>query len=132
MLRQKLASLLQQKERLLQSAQQPADNTKSTLAKIDAEIRFTQDILSSLVITTPPAPGQNRVRFGARVTLRRSNADQVDYQIVGLDEADPEQGRISWLSPLARQLLTRRVGDRISFKSPGGYEDLEIIAMRYD
>ena len=44
-------------------------------------------------------------------------------------EADPEQGSISWVSPLARALLGRKVGDKVQFRSPGGAEELTIVSV---
>src|ERR1035437_856156 len=50
---------------------------------------------------------------------------------VGVEEADPERGSISWLSPLARALLSRRAGDKVRFRSPAGDEELTIMTVRY-
>jgi transcription elongation factor GreB len=52
------------------------------------------------------------------------------YIIVGVDEIDLDRNHISWLSPLARALMSHRAGDRISFKSPAGQEQLEIVSIR--
>ena len=51
--------------------------------------------------------------------------------IVGIDETEPGQGKISWISPLAKVLLNQEVGDAVSFKSPKGEEDLEILKIEY-
>ena len=54
------------------------------------------------------------------------------YQIVGIDEANAQEGRISWISPLARALLKAREGDTVRFDSPGGLRELDVIEVRYE
>jgi transcription elongation GreA/GreB family factor len=49
------------------------------------------------------------------------------FRIVGIDEADPERGSISWLSPLAKALLSKRAGDRVLFRG----EELRIVDLTY-
>jgi transcription elongation factor GreB len=56
----------------------------------------------------------------------------VTYQIVGIDEANATEGRISWISPLARALLKAREGDTVRFDSPGGLRELDIVEVRYE
>jgi transcription elongation GreA/GreB family factor len=53
------------------------------------------------------------------------------YQIVGAEEADPDEGRISAASPLARALLTRRAGEKVRFQIPAGHRELTILSVRY-
>ncbi|MGB8434400.1 MAG: GreA/GreB family elongation factor, partial [Burkholderiales bacterium] len=52
--------------------------------------------------------------------------------IVGIDEADPARGRVSWISPVARALLRARAGDAVLLNTPAGSETLEILAIRYE
>jgi len=63
--------------------------------------------------------------------VRHANGEEASYQIVGIDETDLERGHISWLSPLARALLSRRTGDRVRFRSPSGDEELQIVSVSY-
>ena len=70
------------------------------------------------MVAEPPAD-QKKVAFGASVTIRHEDGGEDEYQIVGVDEADPETGRISWISPLARVLLSRRAGDKVPFQIAG-------------
>ena len=51
--------------------------------------------------------------------------------IKGIDEADSSHGEVSWIAPIARALLKARVGDDVSFESPGGLEELEVLEVRY-
>ena len=59
-----------------------------------------------------------------------ADGEEETYQIVGVDEADAGQGRISSGSPLARVLLSRRAGDKVRFQSPAGLQELTIISLR--
>ena len=54
------------------------------------------------------------------------------YRIVGVDEADPERGWISWVSPIARALLSAQTGDRVRLTLPAGEKELEIVDVTYD
>ena len=56
-------------------------------------------------------PQPDSVRFGSTVTLEKSGGQVVSYQVVGEDEADPAKGKISYVSPIARQLIGSSVGD---------------------
>jgi transcription elongation factor GreB len=82
------------------------------------------------VVPDKPAD-PTKAAFGARVVVRRSNGDEDDYRIVGVLESDPEQGSISWASPLARALLGRKAGDKVWFRSPGGDEEFTIISVAW-
>jgi transcription elongation GreA/GreB family factor len=63
----------------------------------------------------PPAPGASTVRFGSSVTLLGEDGTSFTYRIVGEDEAAPASGRISYVSPLATELLGLRVGDDVPY-----------------
>jgi transcription elongation factor GreB len=69
--------------------------------------------------------------LGAWVQLRDAVGEEENYQIVGADEADPDEGRISSVSPLGRVLLTRRIGDVVHFQTPAGRRELTILNVRY-
>jgi transcription elongation factor GreB len=60
-----------------------------------------------------------------------AGAGEASYRIVGVDEADPAVGAISWISPLARALLKAREGDVVKFLSPAGPREMEIIEISY-
>jgi transcription elongation factor GreB len=69
------------------------------------------------------------VRFGSRVTVEDAEGRQRQYEIVGVDEAEPESGRIAFSSPLARALLGARTGDDITFQSPGRLRELNVVTI---
>ena len=73
-----------------------------------------------------------RVHFGATVTILYENDDQREVTIVGVDELDSGDARVSWRSPLGRALLTAKVGDTVTLRAPRGPERLRIVAVRYD
>ena len=73
-------------------------------------------------------PGVLR-RDGHRARTRRASERTVS--IVGVDEIDTARGYISWVSPMARALLKAREGDTVTLRTPGGVEELEIVAVRY-
>ncbi len=98
--------------------------------KIETSIRRLQEIVDSLVIAEIPAD-RDKAAFGARVLTRHQNGQEETYRIVGIDESDPDSGWISWLSPLARALVSRRAGDKVKFKSPAGEEELTIVSVGY-
>jgi transcription elongation factor GreB len=73
----------------------------------------------------------DQVFFGATVTVQDEAGATDSYAIVGIDEADPARGRISWISPLARALLKAREGEAVRCQIPGGTRELEILSVRY-
>jgi len=99
---------------------------------LDQQIRYLRDSLQTAEIVEPPAETNDIVRFGALVSVRETDGIESQYTLVGVDEAAPEQGKVSWMSPIARALLNARRGDRVSFKAPSGLKQLEIIAVDYE
>jgi transcription elongation factor GreB len=105
---------------------------KKRLREIDKRIRFLTKRLESAVVVNP-VEQQNieQVFFGATVTVCDVEGEEETYQIVGIDEANASEGRISWISPLARALLKAREGDPVRFPVPDGWRELEVLAIRY-
>jgi transcription elongation factor GreB len=85
--------------------------------------------LASAVLVDVAAQPTGEVRFGAKVALCGQDGRERSYQIVGVDEAEPEQGRIAFVSPLARALLGLKVGDSAIVRTPRGEEELEVVAI---
>jgi transcription elongation factor GreA len=73
-----------------------------------------------------------RCVFGATVDLEEKGKPATTYQIVGDDEADIKQGRISINSPIARALIGKEAGDRVEVQTPGGVKHYEILDVRYE
>jgi transcription elongation factor GreB len=105
---------------------------KRRLREIDRRIRFLTKRLDAAEVVDPAArEPTDQVFFGATVTVCDDAGRESSYVIVGIDEADVGRGRISWVSPLARALLKRRVGDQLTFQAPGGEQVLEIVDVTY-
>ena len=129
-LRQRPTDLLERKQALGTRSIEASATVEADLRKLESAIRRLQQTLASVVVAEIPAD-QEKVAFGATVTVRHGNGAEAAYQIVGVEEADPERGSISWISPLARALLLRRAGDTVRFRSPAGDEELAIMTVRY-
>lgn len=107
---------------------------KKRLREIDRRIRFLIKRIESAEVVDPERQiGNDQVFFGAIVTIGDVDGDEEQtWQIVGIDEADTTQGRISWISPLARALLKAHEGDSVRFMSPAGPREIEILEVRYE
>jgi transcription elongation factor GreB len=104
---------------------------KRRLREIDRRIRFLQRRLDNAEVVDPAAQKSDRVLFGATVTVADEGGAERTYRIVGIDEAEPSRGIISWISPLARAVFNSRVGDVVTLRTPRGEEELEIVALEY-
>lgn len=105
---------------------------KRRLREIDRRIRFLGKRLDNAEVVDPLARcATDQVFFGATVTLCDGDGVENTYAIVGIDEADASQGRISWISPLARALLKAREGDTVRFQSPVGIKEIDIVEVHY-
>ena len=105
---------------------------KRKLREIDRRIRFLSKRLDQAVVVDNSGKTHERVFFGATVTILYEAGDEREVTIVGVDELDADDARVSWRCPLARALLTAKVGDTVTVRAPRGPERLEIIAVRYD
>ena len=74
----------------------------------------------------------SKVAFGARIKLSNTQTEEeVEYRIVGADEADLKEGTISVTSPLARSLLGKEAGDEVKMRMPGGERLYEILEVTF-
>jgi len=106
---------------------------KKRLREIDRRIRYLSKSLDGAVVVDNAGKSHDRVRFGATVTYQHEDTGaQRTVTIVGVDEIDGGDTRISWRSPLARALLTAKVGDSVVLRAPRGAERLEILDIRYE
>lgn len=105
---------------------------KRRLREIDRRIRFLIKRLEAATVVDPrDQENLEQVFFGATVTVCDAEGDEATYQIVGVDEANASDGRISWVSPLAKALLKARLGDTVRFMSPSGLRELDIVDIQY-
>ncbi|HTV00044.1 MAG TPA: transcription elongation factor GreB [Luteitalea sp.] len=106
---------------------------KKRLREIDRRIRYLSKSLDRAVIVDNAGKTHGKVHFGATVTFEyEESGEEREVTIVGVDEIDAGDARVSWRSPLARALLTAKVGDTVVLRAPRGPERLEITAVRYD
>jgi transcription elongation GreA/GreB family factor len=90
---------------------------RAAIARLSRDLRYWYQRRSSAELVEPAAD-TDEVRFGMTVTLRRRDGGEQTWRIVGEDEADPGQGSISYVAPLARALIGKSVGDTVAV--PGG------------
>lgn len=90
-----------------------------------------QSLRSAVVVEPPPMPWE-QVLFGATVIVRDQRAETITYHIVGVDEIDLDKNRISWISPVGKALLKKRVGEYVCFPTPGGEQNFEITRLVYE
>ena len=105
---------------------------KKRLREIDRRIRFLSKRLDAAVVVDNAGKAHQRVLFGATVTFEDESGDEREVTIVGVDELDPGNARVSWRSPLAKALLKAKVGDTVTVRAPRGPERLEVVGIRYD
>jgi transcription elongation factor GreB len=105
---------------------------KRRLREIDRRIRFLTKRLDIAEVVDPGAHhGSDQVFFGATVTYENQTGEQHTVTIVGIDEFDPLNGKISWISPVARALTKAREGDSVVLKTPSGVDELVILDVSY-
>ena len=105
---------------------------KKRLREIDRRMRFLTKRLELAEIIDPVAQStRDQVFFGATVLYVNQDGEEHHVTIVGVDEAEPLQGKISWVSPVARALTKSRVGDVVTLRTPGGIEELDILEIKY-
>ena len=97
---------------------------------IEARITDLEAKVGTAEVIDPPTSG-DRVTFGSTVRLEDEDGKQTTYQIVGSDEAEPKRGLISVMSPLARTLIGKKVGDSVTAQLPGGKKTFEILAANF-
>ncbi len=99
---------------------------------IEGRLRDLEDkIARSEVIDVSKLSG-SVVKFGARVTLADGDTDEEQtFQIVGEDEADVKEGRLSITSPLARALIGKKLGDTIEIETPRGFKSYDVLDIAF-
>ncbi|WP_159990881.1 transcription elongation factor GreB [Pelistega ratti] len=105
---------------------------KKRLREIDRRIRFlTKRLDIAEVINPATQPNKDQVFFGATVQYENQDGEVIEVTIVGVDEADPLNGKISWISPVAKALLKAREGDSVNLTTPSGPQELIILEVNY-
>lgn len=99
----------------------------------EGRIKELEDKLSiAQIIDLKAIQNNGKVVFGATVTLCHiATGNEIKYQIVGEDEADIKQNKISYASPIGRALIGKMVDDEVKVETPGGLVEYEILAVDY-
>ncbi len=104
---------------------------RTRLRQIDRRIEYLSALMQSLEVVDPAGQDHSRVFFGAEVTVRDEEGAKESYRIVGVEESDPAEGLLSWISPLAKALIGARVGDTVELNLPAGRRLLTILSIDY-
>jgi transcription elongation GreA/GreB family factor len=102
-----------------------ASGDRSSLARVERDRRYWSQRRATAELVAAGGTS-DMVRFGSRVTLETDDGAEVEFRIVGEDESDPARGLVSYVSPLAAQLIGCEVGERVPFR--GG--EAGIVAVR--
>jgi transcription elongation GreA/GreB family factor len=127
-LQERLDEILSRRKSLAGAA---SAEDKKQLMRIDRDLRYCAERLRRAVPVDPAGQPRDEVHFGAVVEVETPEGRRMTFAIVGEDEADAGQGKISWVSPLAQALDEGRVGDSVAWKRPAGEVELTIVAIRY-
>ncbi|SEA03056.1 GreA/GreB family elongation factor [Bizionia paragorgiae] len=131
-----LDALLQERETLI-SEREHLDSINEKEKRIatnhiNAKLQLLNNRIATAKVMNLEKQPQNEVRFGAFVTLKIGGAPTLQkYQIVGVDEADIAKGRIAFISPIAKLLVNKKVGDQAILKLAHGERVFEIVDISY-
>ena len=104
---------------------------KRRLREIDRRIRFLSGRLDAAQIVDPVKTQSIKVQFGATVETLNENGETKTFTIVGVDEVDTAKGRISWQSPIGKNLIGKCQGDEVAIRIPAGEMVYEIVSIIY-
>lgn len=127
---QQLASTLDNK-RIDYAAKKDDPLAKQALSEIDRDLRYLAARLKDAQLVDPSGQDQSTTLFGATVQVEDEEGLQHTFTIVGEDEADLAQNKVSYVSPIARALTGKKVGDSALWHRPAGALLLEIIEITY-
>ena len=109
------------------------DAARERQGLVEARIRDIEAKLANAQVVDPKQlHAEGRIVFGATVELEEASGESATWQIVGEDEADIKEGRISVGSPIARALIGKHAGDAVEVQTPGGLKHYEIVDVRYE
>ena len=107
------------------------DDADDELAYVDRDLRYYTARLESAILVDLARQPRRKVAFGAAVTVSQPGGDRRTFTIVGEDEADLKQGKISYVSPLAEALIDARVGKTVLWRRPAGDIRLTVEEIDY-
>lgn len=106
---------------------------KKRLRQIDSRVKYLLSAIEDSKIIDPlEQQNKDKVFFGATVEYEDLDKNQINkIQIVGVPEVDPKENKISWLSPISKAILGKQVGEIVSYESPSGQKEIEIMSIIY-
>lgn len=104
---------------------------KKKLREIDRRVKYLSELLEKLTVIEPASNAKDRVDFGATVKVQDEEGRVRTYQIVGEDEVEAKEGRISMKSPMGKALMNQRKGDLVVVQRPAGELELEVLSITY-
>lgn len=106
---------------------------KEDQANINKRIAELEDLITRVIIIDPSSLTHEKISFGSTVKLIDVvSEEEIIYTIVSSAHSNPEEGKISFHSPLAKQLLGKSEGDEFTAQLPGGKKEFEIEEVYYD
>ena len=129
LLNEKIDALEIEREALKNKKDDPI--AKQKIAIVERDMRYYATRIESAILTVPSEEDHSIVLFGAKVTVEDEEGKFSTYQIVGEDEADIHQGKVSYLSPLAKSLIGSKFNDEVTWEKPMGYSHLTIQKIEY-
>jgi len=129
LLNHSIDDLEKEREALITKKDDPMVRQK--IAMIERDMRYFAARIESAILTNPQDKDPTHVLFGAKVTVEDEEGELHTFEIVGEDEANIHEGRVSYLSPLAEALLGSAVGDEVVWEKPVGDSYLTIQKISY-
>ena len=129
-LQARVKALQEQHEALaVRSAEDSA--AKQKLREIERDQRYFNSQLERAMVVDPAGQPRDEVHFGAAVKIHYKDGKTHRFTIVGDDEADVADGKVSWASPLAKAMIGAKVGDTVIWRRPAGDTEVEIVEISY-
>lgn len=100
------------------------------LSRLDRRMEYLSRMAGLAEVVRRPEGGFEQVRFGAQVTVQDSRGALASFRIVGVDEADPEAGLVSWTAPMVRSLMGKRPGNTVVVPLPEGETTLIVVSVK--
>jgi transcription elongation factor GreB len=129
LLNQNIDDLEKEREALNDKKDDPMVRQK--VAVIERDMRYFAARIESAILTNPKDEDPTHVLFGAKVTVEDEEGKLLNFEIVGEDEANIHEGRVSYLSPLAEALLGGAIGDEVLWEKPLGNSYITIQKISY-
>ncbi len=104
---------------------------KRRLRQIDGRLHFLQKRMEAAEVIDPSTLKSDKIVFGATITIEDEDGQSKTYQIVGEDEIDLNQNKISWKSPVAKSLLGKKLDDEVKIIKPSGEEFVTVTEIKF-